>query len=422
MKPHQTVVLDTNVLLEDSQAIDSYEKMKIVIPFQVIEELDKHKSAPGQLGGNARAAIRALEKASHGTRVLLRQWGQEEQVELEARGMAPTPDNLIIATALAIKGCMLVSNDLAVRLKGKSFGLKVQAHVRDTKTNSIADIYSGLGRLEISEEAINGLYAQGSMGIPKKLQLLPNQYLHLQSITNDKHTAIGRVVEGKIVRVEPVKECFSIKPRGLEQVAVFDALLDPSLSLVSLLGRAGCGKTLLATAAALEMVLHTHVYNKIIVIRSPTSVGEGVGFLPGSLAEKVLPYFLSIYDAFEVIFKTESQQKLDMIVQGLIDDGRLEFAPTSFLRGRSLPKTIVLVEESQNLSIHETKTIATRLGEGSKLVMIGDLNQIDHPKLDALSGGFAKIIENFKNEACSAHITLNKTERSSFAALAAELL
>lgn len=416
-------MLDTNVLLEDSQAIEAYDKMQVVIPFQVIEELDKHKGSPGQLGGNARAAIRALEKAAGSPRVVLQQWGEDEETELVSRGMEASPDNLIIATALAIKGCTLVSNDLAVRLKAQSFGLKNKAHSKNAKVDAIADIYSGLGNLKISEESINALYANGNIAVPKKQAgLLPNQYLHMQSNTNEKHTAVGRVVDGQIFRVEPPKEVFGIKAKNLEQAAALDALIDPSLSLVSLLGQAGSGKTLLAVAAGLEMVLHQHVYKKVVIIRSPTSVGESVGWLPGTLAEKIAPHFGAIYDAFEVIFKAETQSKLEMLVQGLIEDGRLEFAPPTFMRGRSLPKTLIILDEAQNMTVHEVKTIATRLGEGSKLVMIGDLNQIDHPKLDALSGGFAKIIEAFKTQSCSAHVTLNRTERSSFAALAAELL
>lgn len=415
-------MLDTNVLLEDSQAIDSYEKAKVVIPFQVIEELDKHKSAPGILGGNARAAIRALEKASHGTRVLLRQWGQEEQAELESRGMEPSPDNLIIATALAIKGCTLVSNDLAVRLKGSSFGLKVQAHTRDTKTNSISDIYSGLGKMEVSEEAINSLYAVGHMGIPKKMQLPPNQYLHIQSITNEKHTAIGRVVDGQIFRVNAVKECFSIKPKNLSQTIALDSLLDPSLSLVALLGPAGTGKSLICLAAALNQVMDQHRYKKVMLVKSTAVVGDEIGFLPGDLSQKLGPGFESFYDSFDVLFNSEKSSKTKGIVEMMIKDERLEMVPYQFFRGRSMQNVLMVIDEAQNIPADIMKTILTRVAGDSKVVLLGDISQIDNKKLDALNNGLTKVVEVFSGQKCFAQVVLDKCERGPLAELASRLL
>ena len=841
-----TFVLDTNVLLDDPTAIEAYEKSKVIIPFKVVEELEKHKTSPGQLGGSARAAIRLLDSLSkagniltgvqHGSvTVSISSWGKKDIDLLASKALEDMPDNRIIITALQTKGAVLVSNDLAMRLKAASLGLKVAAHAKEKMASSISDIYSGTAELDLTEEAINLLHSAGEIPIPKKRNFYPNQYLHLKSLTNPKHTAVGRVVDGKIKKATVPKEVFGLKPRNLEQAAILEALLDPEITLVSLIGKAGVGKTLIAMAAALESVLHKHTYEKLLIIRSPTSVGAEIGWLPGpqpldaniltpfgwnkmgnikvgvdvigrdgkptkvlgvfpkgtksiyrittiddvsteccedhlwltqtaedrkrnrpgtvkntktimdtllknerynhflpspepiqfaetklplspytlgallgdgsissridlinkdaelinrvreelseigcslhnngqniiynitcstslynnkparpvkitnmttmeavqfdsigkalfefgdikrttlqgrcesgkvingckyeflkcqnnwsnpakeilsqlglanmhsdtkfiphqykyqssvsdriallqglmdtdgtikkngeasfcttskqlaldvidivrslggraklltprdrrnkkgmtidgreitsrlvsyefgvrlpesinpfyisrkanrhrsnythglsvksieyvgeklaqcilienpehlyitdnfiithnTIAEKTSVHFDSIFDNLDVLFKSSGQKTKGMIEQFTGSDGIIEMGPPTFLRGRSLPKTFILVDECQNMTAHEIKTIATRLGEGSKLVVLGDVNQIDTPKLDALNNGLTRVIEAFKDQACAAHITLTKNERSSFAELAAELL
>jgi PhoH-like ATPase len=425
-------VLDTNVLLDYPQAFEGFDKAKIVIPFKVLEELDAHKTAPGQLGGAARAAVRFLDGLAAQGRLLpaennkalisVHPWSQECQDQMAKFGLEDLPDNRIIATALCYKQAVLVSNDLAMRLKASAVGLTTESRTSSSSANSISEIYSGFCSFTISDEQINQLYAAGEIAAPKGFHALANQYIHFCSNSNEKHTAIGKLVKGRIRKIDAVKEVFGVKPRNLEQVAAFDAILDDKITLVSLLGQAGTGKSFVALAAGLAMVLDQHRYKKLLVIRSTTSVGESVGWLPGSLAEKTRPLFDALMDNLALIFKTENSVKTQAMVDHLVENGTVELSTPTFMRGRSMPGTLILVDEAQNLTRHEIKTIATRLGEGSKLILLGDLNQIDTPKLDALNNGFIRVIEAFAGQDCSAHITLTKSERSSFAALAAELL
>jgi PhoH-like ATPase len=433
-KKSKVYVLDTNAMLEDPQIFNKFENAELVIPFICLEELDKHKTAKAELGAKARNVIRTIDdlsaqgdlftgvKLSKTTKVRVAAWDKVCKKKFDDHDFEDSPDNRILATTLVCgKDAELLTNDVSLRLKAKSFGITASGHSPANRPTSIDEIYSGIVELKVSSEKINELYAQGELPLPNKLSLYPNEYVHFRSADNDGHTAIARFDGSKLLKVSVPKVIGGIKPKNLEQTVAFDALLNPDITLVSLLGKAGVGKSLLAMAAAIEMVVNSQQYDKIIIMRSPVSVGPEIGFLPGDLESKTREFFSFVGSSIEVLFGSKGKTA-EQHIEHLVDMGRLQLITPTFIRGMSIANTIIIADECQNFSIHEMKTIASRLSENSRLFVLGDLQQCDVAHLDAFNNGLTAIVEAFKDEPCAAHLTLHKSERSAFADLVADKL
>jgi len=289
----------------------------------------------------------------------------------------------------------------------------------------IQELYAGARSLEIDPEAIDRFYGQGWLEAPEGL--LPNEFATLMDSANPSHSALCRfdAAQGKVVPVRkiPKEGIWSIYARNREQQFALDALMDDNVKLVSLVGKAGTGKTLLAIAAGLQKVAEENVYNRLLVSRPVFPMGKDLGFLPGDIEEKLTPWMQPIFDNVELLISGhESEKRHSKGYKELMAMGLLDIEPLTYIRGRSIPNQYLIVDEAQNLTPHEIKTIVTRAGEGTKIILTGDPYQIDNPYVDSSSNGLSYLVERFKNERISAHITLTRGERSELAELAANLL
>lgn len=351
-------------------------------------------------------------------------------------------DNRIISVALNLKNkknqtkeVILVSNDTNVRFKAASFGLKVESYQND-RVESLDEIYKGVVTVNSDESELNSLIniiydTKEDVSIELltpfvTTDILPNQYLILESTFNpsNKRSALCRVTEdgNKIKRVEGKKVYGRIEARNVEQKFAMDALLDKSLSLVTITGSAGTGKTLLAIAAAIEQANN---YNQIFVARPIVAMSnKDLGYLPGDVQAKISPYMQPIWDNINFIKQASGgeQKKCSTKIDDLIETQKIIIEALAYIRGRTIPKSVFIVDEAQNLTPNEIKTLITRMGEGSKIVFTGDINQIDHPYLDAYSNGLTYLVEKSKNYSKAAHIKLEKGERSDLSDWAAKNL
>jgi len=446
-------VLDTNVLLHDPNALMQFEDNDVVLPITVIEELDRFKKLSEMTGRNARQVSRnldAIAKQGHLTegislpkggslRVALCQ--RETLRELPAELERDTGDNAILAVALELKrqchcAVVLVSKDTNIRIKANALGLAAEDYETD-KVN-IDDLYSGTAEVMVDPELINQLYKNGSIAasqintnqIKERSHFYANQALTLIDDTNPSHTALAIYdsIHKKIVALSKTAsgEVSRIKARNREQKFALDLLLNDDISLVTLVGQAGTGKTLLAIAAGLSQVADTHLYTRLLISRPVIPMGKDIGFLPGDIKDKLTPWMQPLYDNFDLIFGTQDTSgKAAHWRRGheeLIQHGLLQIEPLTYIRGRTIPKQFFIVDEAQNLTPHEVKTILTRAGEDTKIILTGDVNQIDNPYIDAASNGLTYVIERFKDDAIAGHITLLKGERSKLAERAVALL
>jgi PhoH-like ATPase len=435
-------ILDTNVLLHDPGAIFSFQDNDVVIPFVVIEEVDGQKRRQDEVGRHARLVahqldrLRALGKLSEG--VTLR-GGGSLRVELkhERAGHLPEdldphkPDNQVIALTLQLRDehpttpVVLVSKDINVRVKADALNLSAQDYETDKVVLNEEALYSGMATLEVTPEEIDDFY-KSSVFTPNNGQLFCNQFVHFKSLNGTNQTALGRFDAEKqqILALAPIKkEIWGIQPKNLGQRLAFDILLDDRIALVTMTGRAGTGKTLLALAAGLHKVLDQHRYRRLLVTRPVIPMGKDVGFLPGDKDEKLRPWMQPIYDNLEYLMggMYKEQTAADML-RHIQDKGIFEVEALTYIRGRSIPQQFIIVDEAQNLTPHEVKTIVSRAGEGTKIVLTGDPNQIDHPYLDFRSNGLCYAVEKFKGNPLAGHVTLTKGQRSELAELAAQLL
>ncbi len=432
-------VLDTNVLVHSSDSLFSFEENEVVIPFIVLEELDSLKKEKGEVGFNAREVGRVLDD--------LREKGDlSSGVELENGGSLRVADpikkiydlddaikdNRIIATALSLneerdEQVILVSQDRFVRIKADVLdGLKVENYKSDSVP--LDTLYTGLITKQVSSEIIDKIYNNNDVSLDDLDvdNLESNGFLNLNTSTsqssvlyfkNDKLTSLNQNDYRKSV--------YYIKARNREQTCAFKLLMDRDVELVTLVGKAGTGKTLLALASALQQVIEEQHYQKIIVARPPLSVGEEIGFLPGNEREKLDPWMQPIWDNLELIFRKKVQKdKSGDLVSGKVaqleKDDKLEVGSLSHIRGRSIPDQFIIIDEAQNLTPHEVKTVVTRAGEGTKIVLTGDPYQIDHPYLDSQSNGLTHLVEKMKKRPIVGHITLTKGERSRLAEAATQ--
>lgn len=434
-------VLDTNVILHDYNCIDKFEDNDIFIPIVVLEELDKFKKGSEQINFNAREFVRRLdaltEKGLSASGVSLGEdrgklyiYTQSHPHPLVVSAFsARIPDHQILSNSLSIaeehKGepTILVTKDVNLRMKGKSLGLKVEDYIND-KIDSF-DLFKSS---ELSVDGVDGdlidkMYANPSEGIalsqlPSTLELSPNQCLVLKS---ERNSILARydAFEQRVKKIE--KQTLSgISPRNAEQSFAFEALTDPRIQLIGLSGKAGTGKTLLALAAALAQ---SEEYDQILLSRPIVALAnKDLGFLPGDEKAKVTPYMQPLFDNLNVIKGLNKGGSEGMNIDQLTKDNRLVIEALAYIRGRSLSRSFVIVDEAQNLTPHEIKTIITRAGEGTKMVFTGDIEQIDSPYLDARSNGLAYMIDKMRNEPIFAHVNLIKGERSLLSERASQLL
>ncbi len=436
-------VLDTNVLLHDPRAIFSFEENDVIIPIVVIEELDKFKKGIDETGRNARQVSRILDehrqkgKLSQGVQLdkggLLRvELNHTSPQHLPMELIASKGDNRILATALNLchshKGMpvVLVTKDTNLRIKADAVGLTAEDY--ETDTIMIEELYSGEVELSVAPEAIDAFYAKGELAAPPGSVLFPNQFVMIKNNTNASQTALSRFSRQKhalVPLVGPKHGVWGISARNKQQQFALDLLLNDDIRLVSLVGKAGTGKTLLALAAGLEKTIESRAFARLVVSRPVFPLGKDIGFLPGDIEEKLKPWMQPIRDNLDFLMGTSaavSRGKGRKDLQSLFDLGMIEVEPLTYIRGRSMPNQFLIVDEAQNLTPHEIKTIITRAGEGTKIVLTGDPYQIDNPYIDSSSNGLSFVVERFKEESIAGHITLVKGERSDLAELAATLL
>tara|TARA_R100000808_G_C2141243_1_gene149033 strand:- start:872 stop:2179 length:1308 start_codon:yes stop_codon:yes gene_type:complete len=430
-------VLDTNVLLTDHKSIYGYANNDIVIPLKVLEEIDKHKKRHDGVGVNARGIIRILDN--------LRAKGNlHKGVRLRkgkgivcVRGFDPKyipadldwkdADNQIICTALTEKAShakrkvIMVSRDINMRVKCDSLEMLCEDFSSDKVVHNVTQLYSGFTSHLVDDQLIDQFYSGEDIFFDKEdVKLLPQQFVMLVSNQNEKKSALAKFIgyNAPLKRVhEPKRSIWGLKPRNKEQQFALDLLLDPEVPIVTIIGKAGCGKTLLAIASGLELVVEQDKYKKLVVSRPVQPLGKDIGFLPGSMEEKMRPWLMPIQDNIDFLLNGK-KENLDF----LYDKKIIEVEALTYIRGRSISGAFIIIDEAQNLTTHELKTIITRVGEGSKIILTGDIEQIDSVYLDSTSNGLSYAIEKFKTHNLAGHMTLQKGERSKVATLAAKIL
>ncbi|MFE5472326.1 PhoH family protein [Bacillus safensis] len=435
-------VLDTNVLLQDPNSIFSFEDNEVVIPAVVLEEVDSKKRYMDEVGQNARRVSRLIDG--------LRSKGKlHEKITLESKGtlrielnhrsfhelqeifIEKTNDNRILAVAKNLsleeetkphgRPVILVSKDVLVRVKADAIGLQAEDFLSDRVLQN-EDIDNGYHELYIPTEQLNTFYKQSQFLVKEvtSAPLNPHQFVIMKG--NEGGSALG-MLDQKAENVKRLiydqEHVWGIRPKNVQQTMALELLLRRDIPLVTLIGKAGTGKTLLALAAGLMQTEDLGMFKKLIVARSIVPVGKDLGYLPGEKEEKLRPWMQPIYDNLEFLFNTKKPGELDAILAGI---GSIQVEALTYIRGRSIPDQFIIIDEAQNLTKHEVKTLLTRVGEGSKIVLMGDPEQIDHPYLDSLNNGLTYVIERFKGQQISGHVKLVKGERSGLAQLAADLL
>ena len=443
MSTKKTYVLDTNVYLTNYESLYSFGKNDIIVPLKVLEEIDKHKKRQDSVGFHARQTIRILDElrqdgnlhqgVSLGPRkgiVRTLSCMEVEDKEIPNEWLLSDPDNQIICTALGARKqidteVVVVTRDINMRVKCDAIGLPTEDYILDQAIISSEELYSGFYTHSVPRLIIDDFYNKApvslSLDIPPEVKLFPNQFIMLQSEDDPKHTALAKYISEKkpLGQVIQKKNVWGINPRNREQTLSMDLLLDPSIALVTLVGKAGTGKTLCAIAAGLQQIMEksSAIYTTMIISRPVESLGKDIGFLPGTMEEKMLPWLKPIQDNLRTLFGNDNTA-LDIYME----KGTIEVEALSYIRGRSISNSFIIIDEAQNLTQHEVKTIVTRVGEGTKLVLIGDIEQIDNIYINETTNGLAHAVERLKGSHLTGHITLTKGERSQIATLASNKL
>jgi len=431
-------ILDTNVLLHDPNSIQAFKGNNVLIPIEVIEEIDRFKRESSELGQNARTVSRTLDslrgKGHLNKGVKLDNGGTLRIIFHEHNGNNGSPfgnntvDSRIVGLALAVHKsetkvpAILVTKDINLRIKADTLGLPAEDY--ETDRVLLTELYTGMIELTVPAEKMSRFRVEGELELNGHGTYFPNEYCTLTEEANPKRTALTKVdASGK--KVVPILDCrdgvWGIKPRNREQHFAFDALLDDRIKLVTLMGKAGTGKTLMAMAAGLKRTVLDREFRRLVVARPTVSMGRELGFLPGSLEEKLNPWMQPIHDALELLsdlnMGSDHRRSTDLMRSGTIVVEAL-----SYIRGRSIAHQYMVIDEAQNLTPLEVKTIITRVGQGTKIIFTGDPYQIDNPYVDSSSNGFNYIISKFRDQSIAAHIELQKGERSELAELAANIL
>jgi len=437
----KTYVIDTSVYLTDHTSINNFGRSDIIVPLKVLEEIDKHKKRQDSVGNNARSIVRTFDS--------LREKGSlQEGVSLgDKRGRLyvkgydsnyipddldrKNADHIIIATALTLReqeperNIILVTRDIQLRVICDSLGLACEGYNSDQVVETAEGLYDGLTEFYVEDRIIDDFYAKQPVFVDDLLTdgvpLHNNQFIMMKSDFDEKKTALAffEWYDKPVRHIADNKGgIWGVIPRNKEQRFALDMLMNPNIPLVSVVGKAGCGKSLLCLAAGLEQVLAAEPkYKRLIVARPVQPMGKDIGFLPGDLNDKLLPWLMPIQDNLQFLMG-DDKAALELYVE----KGTIEIEALTYIRGRSIANAYILIDEAQNLSAHEIKTIITRVGENTKIVFTGDVEQIDNVYVDATSNGLSYVVEKMKDQEVSGHITLKKGERSLLASIASKIL
>jgi PhoH-like ATPase len=465
----KTYVLDTNVLLSDPNSIFSFDDNDLIIPMAVLEELDRHKSRLDEVGRNARQTSKTLDelrlKGSLVDGVSLQNGATLRIVAINPSILTNLPpelesskvDNMIISFMLQHKlseelneeSAILVTKDINVRIKCDSLGIKCEDYLKLRVTADAEHFYRGVAVIEIDENRVDEFYRENQLLLSteelKDNLLYPNQIVVIKNVGQDGKTTKSALakcqsIDKPLVPIAKIEQAFGLKPRNKEQAFSLDLLFDDNVKLLTLTGPSGTGKTLLAIAAALEQLKgignsENAKYEKLIVTRPVQPVGKDIGFLPGTLEEKMEPWIAPIRDNVNFLMNskkgnrkraasdpTKSRISDEYYLALMQEKGLIEIEAITFIRGRSIPNAYIIIDEAQNLSMHELKTIITRVGDGTKVVLTGDIEQIDNVHVDTFTNGLTYAVEKFKEHSIAGHVNLIKGERSELATLASKIL
>ena len=431
-------VLDTNVLLYDPGALAAFPDAEVIVPITVIEEIDQFKKEMSETGRNARLVSKTIDdyrekgsvalglKQDNGSLLRVFVWSREDSQlprELDPRRSG----NRVIACALLLKEqsgapLVLVSQDTNIRIKANALGIDAVSYEGEAEVTH--ELYTGFVQRDLVAKELDGFRRQNSLKEPGEFH--PNQGLLLQNRDDPTDFLVYRyMAKAQEFRLVPGYEqgIWDVKPRNPQQTLALEILLDPDVNIVTLMGKAGTGKTLLALAAGLQMMMDKNTYTKMLVSRPIFPMGKDIGYLPGTAQEKLEPWMQPIFDNLEFLIGSPvSKHHSAKGYEALIDQGLINIEPLTYIRGRSIPNQFMIVDESQNLTPHEIKTIITRVGEGTKIVLTGDPYQIDNPYVDAISNGLSHVVERFRRLPLAGHVTLVRGERSSLAEMAANIL
>ena len=430
-------ILDTNVFLTNSNSIYEYKNNDIVIPLKVLDEIDKHKKRQDGVGLNARNTIRILDelrskgnlhkgvRIDKGLGILSVKGFNYDQMPIGCD--MQSADNQIIATALTEqvanpkRKIILVTRDINMRVKCDSLEMLTEDYEPAKIIEDQSELYVGYTEHLVDDQIVNRFYEGEEIYLDdEETNFQPNEFIMLVSSTNEKKTALAKF-QSKTTPIKKLvdykKGVWGCRPRNKEQMFAFNMLMDPSIPIVTLIGAAGCGKTLLAIAAGLEQVLDQEQYKKLVVSRPVQPLGKDIGYLPGTMEEKMMPWLMPIQDNIEFLMNGK-RDSMDMF----FENGTIQVEALTYIRGRSISNGFMIIDEAQNLTTHELKTIITRVGENTKIVLTGDIEQIDNVYIDATSNGLSYAVEKFKTYDLSGHITLKKGERSKVATLASKVL
>lgn len=437
----KTFILDTNVLLHEPRALFSFANNQVVIPIYVVEEIDNFKKELSELGRNARQVSRYLDdlrsegSLSKGVKL---DSGGVLRVAITSRVLPPEittdrgQDSKILAVAMDLQSqatskdkIIFITKDTNLRIRADAIGIETENY--EPERTEIEELYRGYMTLELEGALIDEFYAKNCLSLPDPYYA-PNEYLVLKDKNNPSHTAIGRfsLKDKQVLPLVALQRqgAWGIRPKNKEQAFALDLLLDDSIKLVTLAGKAGTGKTLLAIAAGLQKTAEDHAFQRLLVSRPIFPLGRDIGFLPGDVEEKLNPWMQPIFDNVEFLMGLNSKSggKSNRSYRELLDMNIMQIEPLTYIRGRSIAAQYMIVDEAQNLTPHEVKTIISRVGEGTKIVLTGDPYQIDHPYVDATNNGLIHVVNRFKSEKLAGHVTLEKGERSELAEIAANLL
>jgi PhoH-like ATPase len=434
-------ILDTSVLLHDPNAILSFGDNDIIIPIYVIEEVDRFKRELTELGRNARVVTRMIDeyrdtgKLGDGVELpsggSLRVLFTNKSLPTEL-GLGQKMDHKILAVAFDVKDrepdrtAIFVTKDTNLRVKADALGITAKDY--DIEKVTVDEIFTGCDELMISKDKIDEFYRDGNLAIDdlKIKEAVPNMFYHLKDETDDNHTALARMDPGgnQLVSLLSMRgSIWGVRPRNREQTFALDLLLDDRIKMVTLAGKAGTGKTLMALAAGLQKTADDETYQRLLVSRPIFPLGRDIGYLPGDIEDKMNPWMQPIYDNVDFLLNTSRKDKgQGRSYRELMDLGLIDIEPLTYIRGRSIPNQYIIVDEAQNLTPHEAKTIITRAGHSTKIVLTGDLYQIDNPYVDSTNNGLSHIVNRFRGKSIAGHITLRKGERGELAELASDLL
>lgn len=434
----KTFIIDTNVLIHDPTAIKQFKDNDVVIPLSVLEELDSFKRYQDEVGRNSREVVRYIDslKASRAgdfyAGVVLPE-GPKVRIYIEIKGEKvegfplsldrSTNRFLLIAYSLKQKGeeVVIVSKDFVTRVKAEAMGLEAEDY--ENLKVSYEEIYKGLRRIDVVKRDIDQFYKDGSLPTPEE-GFRPNEYALLTSPENS--SAVCKFNE-KHKKLEPLlaisRDIWGIQPLNIEQRCAIDLLLRDDIQLVTLIGSAGTGKTLLALACGMRKVFDENTYSRILISRPIMPLGKDIGYLPGTKEEKLYHWMQPIYDNLEFLCSnTNGPGNGAATLAFIMESKKIEMEAVTYIRGRSLPRMYIIIDEAQNLTPHEVKTVISRAGKGTKVILTGDPTQIDNPYLDKDSNGLTYAVGKFKNHKIFGHMFLDKTERSELASIAAEIL